>query len=255
MAILCLELLKSDMSTDSISDLIIRFAQIAETQFGRLPQRPEPSEKVIECLREANARLPDSLEVSIAFASSLSDRFRVSFSSGDYKDGVTTLDNVIRAPGDTLTERQEAALNLATTITLTRTVIFRFRKPEYLEEAIYRTSALPGEASLKDTRRHHFKGWLAALRGKRFDDPSVASGLQEARPRYSNQQLLRGLTGSLIDLNGKNQNKHIRVLLSAGLDSHRIPDKPEIEGAKKYYCFYLHLLVTALTVQAALARP
>jgi hypothetical protein len=64
MAVLSHELLKSDMSTTSITGVIEALIQAVYAQAGGWTERQEPSDKVIECLREANVRLPNSHDVS-----------------------------------------------------------------------------------------------------------------------------------------------------------------------------------------------
>jgi hypothetical protein len=71
MAVLCHELLKSNIPTTSLTGFIMDLVRAVNAQFGRFNERQEPSDKVIECLREANRRLPDSYDVSNALAGSL----------------------------------------------------------------------------------------------------------------------------------------------------------------------------------------
>ena len=87
MAGLCQELFKSDMSTTSLTGLIRDFANIVQAhfRFGRLDRQQEPSDKVIECLREASILLLDShwvsSWVSLALAWALFARFRIGYSN------------------------------------------------------------------------------------------------------------------------------------------------------------------------------
>ena len=231
MAVLCHELLKSDISTTSVTGFIMDLVQAVKAQFGNLSKRQEPSDKVIECLREANVRLPDSHEVSVALAWSLFDRFKIAYSNDDYEEGVAILDKVIRAPGDKPTQLQEAALRLVASFAQARSSMFG--KPEYLEQAIYRTRTLLGEASLEDTLHPVVTYGLAHLRGNRFDDPGTAGGLQEAHLRdsgVSDHPSFQDLAASLTELNADNEGKHLDVILSID----RITDRAEVEEAVKY---------------------
>jgi hypothetical protein len=115
MAVLCHELLKSDISTTSVTHFIMGLVRAFQVQVEDSSEQQEPSDKVIECLREANVRLPDSHDISVALACSLCDRFGIAYSNDDYEEGMAILDKVIRAPGDRLTGPQEVALRLVKT--------------------------------------------------------------------------------------------------------------------------------------------
>ncbi|KAF8461958.1 CHAT domain-containing protein [Russula ochroleuca] len=230
MAVLCHELLKSDIPTTSVTGFIVGLVQAVNAQIGRLSERQEPSDKVIECLREANVRLPDSYEVSIALAWSLFERFRMAYSNDDYEEGMTILDKVTRAPGDKSTQHQEVALRLATSFAQARSSMFG--KPEYLEQAIYRTRTLLSEASLEDTLHPAAIYGLALLQGNRFDS-GVASAVQERHLRnsgVSDHPSFQDLTASLPELSADNQGKHLDAILSID----RITDRAEVEEAVKY---------------------
>ena len=230
MAVLCHELLKSDMPTTSVTGFTMGLVQAVNAQFGRLSEQQEPSDKVIECLREANVRLPDSHEISIALAWSLLERFRMAYSNDDYEEGITLLDKVTRASGDGLTQHQELALRLATSFAQARSSMFG--KPEYLEEAIYRTRTLLSEASLEDALHPAAMYGLALLHGNRFDS-GVGSVFQERHLRnsgVSDHPSFQDLTASLSELNADNQGKHLDAILSVD----RITDGAEVEEAVEY---------------------
>jgi CHAT domain-containing protein len=232
MAVLCHELLKSDIPTTSLAGFIMGLVRAVNAQFGRFNERPEPSDKVIECLREANRRLPDSHDVSNALAMSLYDRFRITYSNDDYEEGTTVLDKVIHAPGDGLTQHKEIALRLAAAFAQARSSMFG--NPEYLEQAIHSTRTLLGEAALEDTLHPTVMYGLALLHGNRFDDSGVASGPQEAHlgnSGISDHRSFRDLTASLTELNAENDHdKHFDAILSID----RIFNKVEVEEAIKY---------------------
>lgn len=232
MTVLCDELFKSDIPTSFLTGFIMGLVRAVNAQFGRLNERQEPSDKVIECLREANRRLPDSHDVSNALAWSLYDRFRITYSNDDYEEGKTILDKVIHAPGDELTQYKEIALRLATAFAQARSSMLG--KPEYLEQAIHSTRTLLGEAGLEDTLHPTVMYGLALLHGNRFDDSGVTSGLQEARlgnSSISDHRSFRDLTASLTESNAANDhNKHLDAILSID----RIFNKVEVEEAIEY---------------------
>jgi CHAT domain-containing protein len=232
MADLCHELLKSDIPTTSLTGFIMGLSRAVSAQFGRFNELQESSDKVIECLREANRRLPDSHDVSNALALSLCVRFRITCSNEDYEEGTAILDKVLHAPGDGQTQHKECALRLAAIFAQARSSIFG--KPEYLEQAIHSTRTLLGEAALEDTLHPTVMYGLALLHGNRFDDSGVVSGLQEAyhgNSGTSNHRSFRDLAASLTESNAENDNnKHLDAILSIG----HIFDKEEVEDAIKY---------------------
>ena len=233
MAILCHELLKSDISTTSATHFVMNLAEVVKTQLGRLNELQGPSDKVIECLREANIRLPDSYHVSMALAWSLFDRFRVTHSNDDYEEATTILDKFIRAPGEKLTQNQEQASTSATVFALARSHMFR--KPEYLEQAIHRSRTLLAELPPEHSNRSSVMNALADLQRDRLDGSGVASGLEETHLRnlgVSDHPSFKDLTASLAELNtgSELERKHFYALFSID----RITDGAEVEGAIEY---------------------
>jgi len=71
MADLCYKLLDSDISETIITSPTLAFARVVNVRCGESKQL---SEKVVECLREANRRLPDLHRASSALAESLFNR-------------------------------------------------------------------------------------------------------------------------------------------------------------------------------------
>jgi CHAT domain-containing protein len=243
MAVLCHELLnlKSGISMTSVTGFIMGLVRAVKAQMGRWGERREAFDKVIECLREANVRLklhgnlavPDLHELSIVLAWSLFERLLVAYSNDDYGEGVAILDEVIRAPRDLdrPTQLQEAALRLVASFAQARSVVFG--KPEYLEQAIYRTRTLLGEASLEDTLLPFAKYGLAQLQGNRFDDPGIAGRFQEWHLKnsgLSDHPSSQDLTAFLAEFDADNTDKHFNVILSIN----RIIDWAEVEEAIKY---------------------
>jgi CHAT domain-containing protein len=241
MTVLCHELLKSDIPTTSVTGFIMVLVRVVRG--GQWGEPQGPSHKVMECLQEANKRLPGSYEVSIALARSLFKRCLTADSNDDYEEAVTILDKVIHAPGDTrLTKHQEEALWLAHTFALTR--FYAIGRPEHLEEAINRTRALLGEA-LPEHTRHFLMNDLAGLRRYRFIVPmaGVAGCLQDAHlgsSDGSDHPSLQDLAASLTELNVDQDADNHEELLNANLHLDlmisiiRITDEAEVEEATKY---------------------
>ena len=231
MAVLCHELLKSDVSTSSVTGYIMNLAIALKHQRGRSNELREPSNKVIECLREASILLPDSQDVSVAFAWSLFDRFRISHSNDDYEEATTILENVAWISGDKLTQIQEEALVLVTLFAQGRSVMFR--RPEYLEQAILRTRTLLAELPPEHPRYYSLKHWLAHTQGRRSDGSGTANGLEGANLNnlgVPDHPSFQDLTASLTELNTDSEDKHLDALSSMD----RITDKAEVEEAVKY---------------------
>ena len=93
MSDLCYKLLTSDVTEshlkDAVGDLARAVIKIA------LSRNQHPSQQVIECLRDANTRLPDLYDVTLALALSLVIRFTVTRSLDDYEDAMTVSDKII----------------------------------------------------------------------------------------------------------------------------------------------------------------
>ena len=245
MAALCLELLKSDIPTTSKTGFIVIFTRIVGPHGQSGSELQGRSDKVMECLREANVRLPDSNEASIALAWSLFKRFQAADSNDDYEEAVSILDKVIHTPGDARrTKHQEEALWLVRWLALTRFYIFG--KPEHLEEVIYRTRTLLGGARSEHTH-HSLMRELAALQRYRFTVTGDASGLQEAHlgnSDDSDHSSFQGLAVSPTELDPNNhENLFYENLLDADfldtnflLDAnlYRITDGAGVEGAIEY---------------------
>ena len=240
MAVLCHELLKSDMSTTDLNGCIMALLGAVHAQSGRLYERQEQSDNVIGCLREANIRQLDCHEqVLLALIWCLFDRFRTTYLNDDYEEGMTILEKVITTPEDTAKRRlREIALAFVALFARERSEMFG--RPEYLEEAIYHTRASRAESSFLDSL-FDGTGGLARLEERRFDDPSVAGSLQEAHLRSSadfdesDHPSFRDLTASLslTGLNSDNQFEHLDAIKFGFIN--QINDGAEFEAAIKYY--------------------
>ena len=238
MAVLCHELLKTDMSMTSVTSLIMHLAEVIQARPGSLNELPEPSDKVIECLREASILLPDSHDVSLALAWSLFHRFQITPSDDDYEEATTILDKVARIPGlpgDKLTQNQVQALQLVSMFARARADVFE--RPEYEEEGIHRIRTLLAALPPEDSHRLEAKFSLAHAQKYRSYGSEVASGLEEAYFKsigVSDHPPFQDLTASLTQLNDDSERmsegKHFLALLSLP----RITDEAEVEEAVKY---------------------
>ena len=242
MAVLCHELLKSDISMTSATVYITKLAQTvvnaqSENVLSGILKSHEPCDKVIECLREANIRgvirLPDSYEVSIALAWSLFDRFRIAHSNDDYEEATTILDKFIGAPGEKLTQHQEQASVLVSMFAYTRSLMFK--NPEYLEQAIHRNRNLLAKLPPEHSLRPHAMNAVALLRRHRLDGSVVQSDIEEAHLELLavfDRPSFQKLTASLTELGADSEpeEKHIDALFSIA----RITDGAEVEEAIKY---------------------
>ena len=94
MAILCRELLTSStMSETSLTAPIMALANAVLTKYRISGE--EPRAQVIECLREANRRLPHFHALFLALAFSLACRFLATYSIDDYEEATAILDRII----------------------------------------------------------------------------------------------------------------------------------------------------------------
>jgi tetratricopeptide (TPR) repeat protein len=231
MAVLCHELLKSDISMTSATVYITKLAQtVVNPRLGRMN---EPCDKVIECLREANIRIPYSFDVSIALASSLFDRFRIAHSNDDYEEATTILDKFIEAPGEKLTPHQERASVLVSLFAFGRSLMFK--NPEYSEQAIHRNRNLLAKLPPEHSLRSNVMTAVASLRRHRLDGSVVQSDIEEARLKLSavfDRPSFQELTASLTELGADSEPglEHFDALFSIN----RITDAAEIEEAVKY---------------------
>src|SRR5260221_529217 len=93
MAVLYREKLSSNLLEPELNSAIESFAgAVIARMWGSLAP---PSQQIIECLCEANARLPDSHIVSIALSRSFHVRFMLTQSNEDYEAAMAPLDKII----------------------------------------------------------------------------------------------------------------------------------------------------------------
>jgi len=129
MTVLCQELLASDGLTWLPA---LAFESLASVVSALVGLNTQPSEQLIECLREANARLPDLHHVPYALSWCLSLRFDTTKSSDDYDDAIAILDKIIvshsSADDPDLRSRAQRAAGLAATLAYGRFAFYE--KPD-----------------------------------------------------------------------------------------------------------------------------
>ena len=101
MAVLCCEQLTSGLSGPVLNSAVEAFAGAVTTRMA--DSFDPPSQQIIECLREANARLPDSHNIAITLSKSFLLCFLVSRSTEDYDGAMAPLDRIItsHSPAET----------------------------------------------------------------------------------------------------------------------------------------------------------
>ena len=180
MAALCCELLASDHSAVCSTNAIEALACAA--LIGLRTER-QPLNRVIECLRHAATRQPGLQDTSFLLAICLFVRFIMTYSNKDCDEAIVTFEEVIssHATAVDLNSLHALALPLLTMLTNFRSVVYK--KPEYLEEAIFQFRRFLGSAALGEPLRTSLNEILAANAKRRFDYFGVSPGLEEMRSR------------------------------------------------------------------------
>ena len=247
MTVLCRELLTSNDLAGHTAHAIRALARVV-SNLGGLDSNTRPSEQLIECLREANARLPDFHDVPYALSLCLFMRFNATKSNDDYDDAIAILDRIIAshssADDPDLRSSAQAAAGLAATLASNRFSLYG--KPDYLEEAIFRRRAHLSTVPLQDPDRHTFIQYLTKLERERFDEFGVKNTDSEARSRNPNVIDLpsfSNLAASLVNsgafnLTPEDLNQHLDALRSMD----HITDTGDLEEAIEY----AQLLLTSL---------
>ncbi|KAH9977232.1 CHAT domain-containing protein [Lactifluus volemus] len=148
----------------------------------KVTSRREPIECVIESLREANRRLPDVHEISIALAWSLIVRFAATCLIHDYEEAAVILDRIIasRTPRDCPTSyRPPPASTLIPS--LAHFWISQYGDPEGAEEGIRRFRVLLKNISPEHPLRPVIDTSLASLQERRSHDLGTTEGLADLR--------------------------------------------------------------------------
>ena len=240
MAILCHELLTSDVSEALVIDAIIALAEAVHDQPIALG-RPPP-DQAIECLREAIMRLPDLGNVTVVFVLSLSYRFLENRSLGDYEEAMSILDEMIASSSPNV----EMASSFAGSLTALRWAFYG--NPEYLEEAILRSRSFLNTISLDDPRRPGRLQSLARIEKIRFDEFGVTNRVQDADPKdpeVIDIPSFSRLAASLAESNAfKSQSPLTKTAdrieqINACISTCHITDAAGIEEALKYCRLFL----------------
>ena len=171
MATLCHELLRPGVEESLLYVTIQGFAdgiRGTTVAFGQ-----PPPDNAIECLREARIRLPNLKKISFVLALSLHTRFNWARKLGDYKEGMSILDELIADPNADVKQ----AMDLAESFTLRR---FNYDpKPEHLAEASLRNRTHLNAISSKDPNYRSVVSRLEDLEKAQFEMFGVRSGRQD----------------------------------------------------------------------------
>jgi CHAT domain-containing protein/tetratricopeptide (TPR) repeat protein len=237
MTALCRELLTSD---DLAGHPALAIKTLASIVSPLVALDTQPLEQLIECLREANARLPDHHDVPYALSWCLFMRFNTTKSSDDYDGAIAILEKIIAsyssANDPDLRSKAQVAAGLAATLAYSRFGFYG--KPNYMEEAIFRRRAHLSTMPLDHPDRHSFMQDLTDLERKRFDEFGVITTDSEARssdpevinlPSFSNMAVSL-VNSSAINLTTEDRNQHLDALKSMI----HITDTTNLEDAIKY---------------------
>ncbi|KAH9955989.1 CHAT domain-containing protein [Russula dissimulans] len=211
---LCSELLASNIKeslvNNALSDLTAAIANFMTTT-----PWIEHSPQIIECLREANRRLPHSRIVSTVFSVSLFARFNITKSHGDYEDAMATLDGTIAShsatdiPGEDMRDPFDRA----------KLISFFCKIP--FDDPMRAITAYP-IATLEDIRSREF-GSIHDRQEAHSDDPGVVD-----------------ISNLILSLAKSNAGKYTSEELARhrhaveALTMNRITNMPDIEEAIKY---------------------
>jgi CHAT domain-containing protein len=239
---LCNELLSSNISKESLTEVIADFAGAAPAHIKGLNDGKSPSSRVVNSLRKATMRLPELHDVSFYLAMALLKCCYINPSDADYKEGMAILDKLIsfRGPGDSPSPYREEALNFAAMFATTH--FYASGKPEYLEQAIYRIRTWSDdETSFEDPLREFILEQLSNLEGMRQNDSNIKAGFQNTQFSTSDSdklQSFRDLTASLPELDPAEPLSWTTIMRHRNVferDSYDyITDTADIEDGVKY---------------------
>ena len=244
MAVLCHEQLSSNLLGSELIDAVELFAQAV----NHSDPLNVPSQPIIECLCEANARFPDSCPVSIALSRSFRLRFFLTHSHEDYERAMVSLDRVItsHSPAESSKELTDA---LADAAQLAYHRFNLYNIPEHLEDAISRTRAHLISTPLEDPKRGDIIQNLEELERRRLGNFGITHALPGAHP--SNPETIplppfSHLTASLAKMNAPDSTsmtredylRHLDAVFAMG----RITDRTNLDEAVKYCRILLPIL-------------
>jgi tetratricopeptide (TPR) repeat protein len=145
LAVLSRELITLDTS-DLATDLIKLIHDVVTSNIHTgVPD--QPLDELVECLRTARKQRPDLLDGHVALAVCLGRRYYMTNVDDDYEDAVSILDEIANHNSTDKSVTPERGLGTALAATLAKVRSDAYQSPEYLEEAIYRTSACSSSAS------------------------------------------------------------------------------------------------------------
>jgi len=238
MSVLCRELFSSDALEQDLNVAVELFARAIITHM--VDTFDQPSQQVIECLCEANTRLPDPQSVSEALFMAFFIRFDETKSNDDYECAMGHLDKLIAShfPVGSPSEPPRPHLRLAAGLALRRYLYSR--DPEHLEEAISRSRAHLGSVSVEDPERGKITRTLAELvrsRAKEFGNPDVPEvhrndPVVDDLPSFSQLAAFLAEPNTVEPLSMTTEEclRHLDAIASAC----RITDKAEIPKAVQY---------------------
>jgi CHAT domain-containing protein len=242
MAVLCRELLSSASgpSEPNVVNSITRFAEAVSATL--IASWDRPSNQVIECLCEANMRLPHVYAASSALCQVFAIRFFATKLNGDYEKAMSIIDKVLipHSPAENPNPHLGKVFDLAARLAEHRFHFYGY--PEYLEDAIFRTNAYLGWTSVKDPNRSAIIHSLSKLEKERFDILGVINGLPNTHSvgsEVSNLQIppfshlatsLAARNATSSPMTATDYMRHFRVIASLG----HITDTSVIEEAARY---------------------
>ena len=243
MAALCHEQLSDSPNVlgPELSGAVESFAQAVIAH--SLDSFGPPSQQIIDCLCEADARLPDSPDVSFALSGSFHFRFISTQSNEDYERAMAPLDRIIASHSLAGTSNQSFPVALADAARIAHYRFTLHGTPEYLEEAISRTRTHLISTSPEDPKHGDIVQSLKGLERRRRKNFGITHAVPEAHP--SNQETIPSgispfshLAVSLADMNAMEppsmsaEDYFPHLLAIDSLD--RITDKTDIDEAVKY---------------------
>ncbi|KAH9047137.1 CHAT domain-containing protein [Lactarius hengduanensis] len=201
MAVLCRELLTSNISTDlPVEDAAFTYfvaAFLTEAMRGRSIQLLN---EVIECLRDAvKICPPGSHLVFFALASALCTRFVASRLNDDYEEAAAILENILdhNQPVECPDSIRHLASTYVTMIAFARSIIFK--NPEHIEVAISRLRAELSSSSIPEEHRFYVAQNLSMLVKNRFINYSIAESHEES-DSYLSQVVDLSLSREYVEL-------------------------------------------------------
>ncbi|KAI9507225.1 CHAT domain-containing protein [Russula earlei] len=180
MIILCRELLACD---DSDMCLTVAISEFAGAVSGLRQLEKRPSDQVIEFLRDANVRLPDSHRVSFGLSYALFIRFNLTYSTGDYDDATAILNKIIssQSPADGPDPYIPRAFCLLLMFANSRYSLHG--NPEDLEAALSRCRLFQPKLSVGDPLHLHLAKMTDMFERGRFDIFGVANDSRHMHSR------------------------------------------------------------------------